>query len=155
MEESIFGTICSSIPWEMIFVAYTFIFIDLFYGIIVSCITKETKSHKMLKGLQNKTFILFIPIIGIIIKAFFITCALPMDWSGTEDIIQFFGVSNLADFPICFLLCSFVIVMELYSILEISAKIDVRAKILLLKFNRELKEDFSNTKITDKILRRK
>ena len=154
MEDSIFRTIWSSIPWLMILFTYVAIFIDLFFGVIVSYIKRETRSHKMLRGLQSKIFVLFIPIIGIIIKGFFITCALPAEWNGTESIYQVFGVDNLANFPICFLLCFFVLLMEVYSFIESAAKIDVRAKHILQKFNKEAQENLSETKIVDTILRR-
>lgn len=139
----------------MILFTYTVIFIDLFFGIIVAYITQKTQSHKMLKGIQNKIFVLFIPIIGILIKGFFITCSLPAEWTGTENIYQVFGVDTLANFPICFLLCSFVIIMEVYSFIESAAKIDVRAKHVLRKFNKEIQEGLSDTKIADTIQRRK
>ena len=67
MGSSIFGFVYESIPWGMIFFVYTFIFIDLFYGILVAWITGDTKSHKMLIGIRNKIFVMFIPICGILI----------------------------------------------------------------------------------------
>lgn len=120
-------TVYSNIPWDIILVSYVFIFIDLFYGLIISCIKKEVISHKMLKGLHNKIFVLFVPIIGIVFKAFFIICSLPAEWAGSSTITSMFGVSQLSEFPICFLLCSFVLLMEFISFLENSAKIDPRA----------------------------
>lgn len=145
--------ICDRVPWAIILIAYVVIFIDLFYGLIISAICRETKSHKMLKGLQSKMFVLSIPIIGVVIKAFFICCSLPLTWSGTENINQLLGIDTLSNFPICFLLCGFVILMEIYSMLESSAKIDVRAKHILAKFNKEAKKELESGEIAKKIMK--
>lgn len=124
-------SIYMSIPWDAIVFAYTLIFIDYFYGVIVSMIKKEAVSHRMLKGLHKKIFVLFVPVIGILLQLFFIVCHLPAEWAGTVTINSIFGVSQLAHFPICFLLCLIVVLMEFLSFLETSAKIDKRADRLL------------------------
>lgn len=127
----ILESIYMSIPWYAIVIVYTFIFIDYFYGVAVSAIKKEAVSHRMLKGLHKKIFVLFVPIIGILMQLFFVICALPAEWAGTSAITSIFGVSQLKNFPICFLLCLIVMLMEFLSFLETSAKIDERAKRLL------------------------
>lgn len=127
----ILETIYMNIPWDAIVLAYTFIFIDYFYGVVVSFIKKEAVSHRMLKGLHKKIFVLFVPIIGILMQLFFIICALPAEWAGTTTITAIFGVTQLKHFPVCFLLCLIVMLMEFLSFLETSAKIDPRAKRLL------------------------
>ena len=124
-------SIYMNIPWDAIVLAYTFIFIDYFYGVVVSMFKKEVISHRMLKGLRKKIFVLFVPIIGILMQLFFIVCALPAEWAGTATINTIFGVSQLKHFPVCFLLCLIVMLMEFLSFLETSAKIDDRAKRLL------------------------
>lgn len=128
---SVLEIIYSSIPWDVILVTYIFIFIDLFYGTVVSTIKKETVSHKMLKGLKHKIFVLFVPVIAIVLKAFFVVCSIPSEWAGSSTLTSIFGVSQLSEFPICFLLCLFVILMEFLSFLETSAKIDKRANNML------------------------
>lgn len=129
-----------SIPWAIIMLTYTFIFIDYFYGIIVSIIIKEATSRKMVKGLQKKVFVLFVPVLGILAKAFFVLCDFPRTWAATSQINDFLGVVNLADFPICLLFCIAIIFMECYSFLENSAKIDPRARNILAHFNHQLAE---------------
>lgn len=137
---NVLETICMGVPWDIVMITYIMVFVDLFYGIIVSMILGETMSHKIFKGLRNKTFILFIPIIGIIIKAFFVVCSLPTEWSGSSVLVSLFGVSQMAQFPICFLLCLAVMFMEFVSFVETSAKIDRRANKLLQIIKRNVKD---------------
>lgn len=126
---NVLESVYSGIPWDVVLITYTLIFFDLFYGVIVSTVLKETVSHKMMKGLKNKIFVLFVPIVGILLKAFFVVCSIPAEWGG--GVAGIFGVSALSHFPICLFLCGFVIFMEFVSFLETSAKIDSRAKKLL------------------------
>lgn len=136
----ILETICAGVPWDIVMITYTMIFIDLFYGIIVSTALGECISHKILKGLRNKTFVLFIPIIGIIFKMFFVICSLPAEWSGSSAIAGIFGVSQMKHFPVCFLLCLAVMWMEFVSFIETSAKIDKRARKLMGIIQRNIKD---------------
>lgn len=137
---SILETICMGIPWDIVMITYVMIFADLFYGIIVSTVLGEVVSHKILKGLRNKTFVLFIPIMGIIMKMFFVICSIPAEWSGSSVLIGLFGVSQMAQFPICFLLCLAVIFMEFVSFIETSSRIDKRAGKLLQIIKRNVKD---------------
>lgn len=137
---NVFETIFLSIPWTIVSLTYIFVFLDMFYGLAVSTILKETKSHKMFKGLYSKMFVLFAPIFGIVLKAFFVVCSLPAGWVGTDKLTDMFGVSVLSEFPVCFLICAFVILMEFVSFIETSAKIDKRAKKLLRFIQREAEE---------------
>lgn len=139
-------TMYGHIPWDAILITYFMIFFDLFYGVLVSTVKQEPVSHKMLKGLQNKLFVLFVPVAGVIIKTFFVICSLPAEWSGTNTLVSLFGVSRLSDFPICFLLCLFVILMEFLSFLENSAKISKRAKRLLNVIQRNVDSKNENVK---------
>ena len=147
MENSVIYSLLTSIPWGIIFIAYCFTFLDLFYGVLVSFLLREPESHKMLKGLQRKTFVLFVPMFGVLLKAFFVLAGLPAEWSGTETINNFLGVSAISEFPVCFLLCSFVILMEIYSILEVSAKFDPRAQKIHGFFNKHVQEKIDNGEI--------
>lgn len=140
VNQSIWYFILRSIPWGMILVTYIFIFVDLFYGVIVSIIKHEVESHKMLKGLQRKIFVLSVPIIGILFKAFFVLASLPADWSGTQHINDLLGVSALHHFPICFILCAFVLLMEFLSFLETSAKVNKNAYKLISIIQRNVKD---------------
>lgn len=133
-------TIFLSIPWTIVSLTYIVVFFDMFYGLAVSTILKETKSHKMLKGLYSKMFVLFAPIFAIILKIFFVVSSLPAGWVGTDLLTDTFGVSVLSEFPICFLICGWVILMEFVSFVETSAKIDKRAKKLLSIVQREAEE---------------
>lgn len=151
MEDSIIAYVINSIPWGTIILAYIVIFLDLFYGVLVSVIMHDVESHKMLKGLQRKTFVLFVPLFGVVIKAFLILADLPSEWSGSEAINSFLGVAAISDFPICFLLCVFIILMEVYSMLESSAKIDGRAQKLLAFFNKKTKEEIENGHTVKKV----
>lgn len=143
--------IYNCVPWLAIFVTYICIFVDLFYGVLIAYILGDPRSHIMLKGLKSKVFVLFVPVLAIIIKAFFIVCELPAGWSGTDNVHQVLGVVQLSDFPICFFLCLFVIIMEIYSFLENSAKINHFAATILAKFNKELAKEFEEQRIAKKI----
>lgn len=154
MEQGSIGVLESiylGIPWDIVLITYILIFFDLFYGVVVSSILKETVSHKMLKGLKNKIFVLFVPVIGILLKAFFVVCSIPAEWSGNSVITGIFGVSVLSQFPICLFLCGFVIFMETVSFLETSSKIDRRAKRLLglIKRRTDKVEDVKKLMIDD------
>lgn len=138
-----------SIPWMVIFVTYTFIFIDYFYGILVSVIIKEAESRKMIKGLQKKVFVIFVPILGIFAKALFVLCDLPKNWSITSQINDALGVVSLSDFPICLFFCVAIIIMECYSFLENSAKIDKRARKILAHFNHKMAEELKKHHIDE------
>ena len=133
-------TIFLSIPWAVVSLTYIFIFADMFYGFVVSLILREARSHKMLKGLYSKMFVLFAPIFGIILKAFFVVCSLPSGWVATKTLTDMFGVSVLSEFPICFLICAFVLLMEFVSFIETSAKIDKRARKLLKVIQRSAED---------------
>lgn len=137
---NVLETIYMGIPWDIVTITYVMIFVDLFYGIIVSTVLGEVISHKILKGLRSKTFVLFVPIIGIIMKMFFVVCSLPAEWSGSSALVGLFGVSQMAQFPICFLLCLIVMFMEFISFIETSARIDKRAKRLLGVIQRNVKD---------------
>lgn len=137
---NILETVCLGIPWDIVVITYIMIFVDLFYGIIVSTILGEVVSHKVLKGLRNKTFVLFIPIMGIIMKMFFVICSLPTEWSGSSTLVGLFGVSQMSQFPACFLLCLAVMFMEFVSFIETSSRIDKRAKKLLSIIQRNVKD---------------
>lgn len=137
---NILETVCFGIPWNIVVITYIMIFVDLFYGIVVSTILGEVISHKVLKGLQNKTFVLFMPIMGIIMKAFFVICSLPAEWSGSSTLVGLFGVSQMSQFPICLLLCLAVMFMEFISFIETSSKIDKRARRLLAIIQRNVKD---------------
>lgn len=137
---NVLETICMGIPWDIVMITYIMIFVDLFYGIIVSTVLGEVISHKILKGLRNKTFVLFIPIMGIIMKMFFVVCSLPAEWGGSSTLVGLFGVSQMAQFPVCFLLCLAVIFMEFVSFIETSARIDKRAGRILGVIRRNVKE---------------
>ena len=139
-DPNVFELIFLGIPWNMVAITYIFIFMDMFYGFVVSIIMKETKSHKMFKGLVNKIFILFAPIFGIILKAFFIVCSLPAGWVGTDMLTNAFGVSVLSELPICFFICLFVVFMEFISFIETSAKFDKRARKLLRIIHRSVED---------------
>lgn len=139
------------IPWNAIFITYICIFVDLFYGVAISCALHDPTSHKMLKGLQHKLFVLFVPVIAVIIQAFFVVCELPATWTGTEQIHQVLGVVVLSDFPICLLLCLFVILMEVYSFLENSAKINDFALKILKYFNRDLAKRIAQDTLDKKL----
>lgn len=141
----VLSTIYMYIPWGLVFVTYIFVFVDLFYGVTVSYLKREVVSRRMLKGLRNKIFVLFVPIIGICFKAFFVICSLPAEWSGSDALTSVFGVSQLSQFPICFLLCLFVLLMEFLSFLETSAKIDKRAAKLLNLIHKEADKKAAKT----------
>lgn len=149
-EQHLISFVFSNIPWSIIFVTYILIFLDLFYGVLVSFILKEPESHKMLKGLQRKTFVLFVPLFGLIIKSFFVLTELPSEWSGTETVTGILGVASVADFPVCFLLCLFIMIMEIYSMLESSAKLDGRAQKLLAFFNKKTKQEIEKGNVVSK-----
>lgn len=141
--------IFNSIPWGMILVTYILIFVDLFYGVLVSVIRHEVESHKMLKGLERKLFVLSVPIIGILFKAFFVLASLPVDWTGTQQINDILGVSVLHEFPICFILCTFVCLMEMLSFLETSSKVNKHAKKVVNIIQRNVKNKDVKELISD------
>lgn len=141
----------TSVPWDLIFLTYICIFVDLFYGVFISWLVGDPTSRKMRKGLQSKMFVIFVPIMAIIIQAFFIFCQLPSEWAATGQIHQILGVVQLSDFPICILLCLFVILMELYSFLESSAKVNDFALKLLKLFNKALAKEIAEQTLLHKL----
>ena len=78
-------------------------------------------------------------------------CEADDEWSGSSTLTGIFGVSQLSQFPACFLLCLFVIIMEFLSFLETSAKIDKRANriLSLIQMKSDKNEDIKHLMVDD------
>ncbi len=142
-------TVLSGIPWAAVVLASTMIIIDYFFGIAVAAIKKELTSAKMREGLLHKVCLFLVLIAGIIIKWFFLLVQIPesmIDVFGLSFVLEFFGVGNIVEIPACVFVCTAIMLMETFSILENFARINSGAAKFLSHFQSLLPKDESKDK---------
>ncbi len=136
--------VLGGIPWAAVVLASTMIIIDYFFGIAVAAIKKELTSAKMREGLLHKVCLFLVLIAGIIIKWFFLLVQIPesmIDVFGLSFVLQLFGVETIVEIPACVFVCTAIMLMETFSILENFARINTRAAQLLSHFQRLIPND--------------
>lgn len=146
-------TVLGGIPWAAVVLASTMIIIDYFFGIIVAAIKKELTSAKMREGLLHKVCLFLFLITGIIIKWFFLLVQIPdsmIDIFGIGFVLEFFGVGNIVEIPACVFVCTAIMLMETFSILENFARINTRAAQFLSHFQSLIPKDEKDTKDKEK-----